>query len=134
MVQFSQINVIKNYTNLIFIFHDHTFWESFILLWVFLWVFESQVSLFIFLKGYTFLVCSLYKVFDQYLDIPFFHYLLFHTDHLHPPTTKQSQMTNRHIFSNACMMSSRWSKNMLHAIQNKAHVYYCQCPLKMSCK
>ena len=75
MVQFSQINVNKNYTNLIFIFHDHTFWESFILLWVFLWVFESQVFLFLFLKGYTFLVCSLYKVFGQYLDIPFFRYL-----------------------------------------------------------
>ena len=36
----------------------------------------------------------------------------------------QSQMTNSLIFTNACMTSSRKTKNMLHVVKNKAQVYY----------
>ena len=39
-------------------------------------------------------------------------------------------MTNPLIFSTAHMSSSRQSKNMLHVVKNKAHVYY-QCTVIM---
>ena len=42
----------------------------------------------------------------------------------HPPTKLPAPNDNSLIFSNARMTSSRKRKNMLHAVKNKAQVYY----------